>query len=178
MNTLSRACSSQQLWQLALVRDEGRTSSWEGAWGHSEPPAGAVPQLQQHLSLAALAQQFCTSHSLSCTSKRLSRPSGALLPAILISRATVIFCQFCIHCCFQKFQFSVYTCFTMITLNNHWERQYYHVLISYKLLAKAAQKVVSARWSIYIIYSFSIFMESEALYTFCHLKSQALCHHS
>lgn len=35
----------------------------------------------------------------------------------------------------------------MITPNNHWERQYYHVLISYKLLAKTAQKVVSARWS-------------------------------
>lgn len=127
---LTAASEKWLLWGMRAGWEPGVTQPHQSprtavALGRATPPAPLQPVLAQPASNSARAIP-CPAHS---------RLAGALLPVILIPRATLIFCQFYIHSCFQKFQFSVYTCFTP---NNHWERQYYHALISYQLLAKTA----------------------------------------
>lgn len=157
VNTLSRACSSQQPlqasdnWPFWRMRAGWQPASWKRSLVSLSPirarrPRGmrrlrAAPHLQQHFSLSASwhgqpaipQEPFLVLQIQEAFQARWCSPSSYYDP-----QSSVIFCQFCIHCCFQKLQFSVYKCFTMITHNNHWERQHYHVLISYELLAKAA----------------------------------------
>lgn len=92
------------------------------------------------------SQQPCISHVLSCRSMSPSKLTGALLPVTLIPRAWWFSANFA-YAAVSRNSSSVFTHISQWSLLTTIERWYYHVSISYELLAKTALKVLSARWS-------------------------------
>lgn len=112
----------------------------------------ALSLLQQHCQqLARVASSLASATSCPKIHESFQSPSSYSNP-----QSMVIFCQFCICCCFQRFQFSVYTYFTMIAANNHWEM----VIIVFQFPTNCWLRLHKKSWVpdalIYVILSASI----------------------